>query len=72
MKFLNLEHAKALADEFRKEIERRHSKGVSFDDSSFPKQSAFIKDDNTLQAVQCSRRAGKSFGIAKKQLKECL
>jgi len=72
LKFLNLEHAKALADEFRKEIERRHSKGVSFDDSSFPKQSAFIKDDNTLQAVQCSRRAGKSFGIAKKQLKECL
>lgn len=37
----------------------------------FPEQNAFILDDSTLIAAQCTRRAGKSAGIGRKQLREC-
>ena len=35
-----------------------------FTDPNFPKQNNFILDSNRFVAAQCSRRAGKSNGLA--------
>lgn len=67
--FKSPEHAKAILIEFEKIS--RQKKTISFSDPSFPKQHRFVEDDSTLIAAQCSRRAGKSQGICRKQLKEC-
>lgn len=40
-----------------------------FLDPAFPQQSAFISDPSRLKAVLCTRRAGKSYGLARYLLK---
>jgi hypothetical protein len=40
--------------------------GREFFDPSFPEQDAFVKDTSRFVAAQCSRRAGKSNGLALK------
>lgn len=69
MQFKNVAHAKAIAYAVS-QITRKNSP-PKFTDENFPAQNKFVLDDSPLQAAQCSRRAGKSMGVGKKQLKEC-
>lgn len=43
---------------------RSRTKKISFRDSSFPPQDAFVTDTNRFLAAQCSRRAGKTNALA--------
>lgn len=47
------------------ELERRarQKKPPVFRDPNFPKQTAFQEDKARLKAAQCTRRAGKSYGV---------
>ena len=45
---------------------------ASFVDDNFPRQKAYILDESKLVAAQCTRRAGKTSGFAKKALRIAL
>ena len=48
------------------ERRRRAKNPPVFRDPNFPKQTAFQEDPARLKAAQCTRRAGKSYGLAVK------
>lgn len=52
------------------ELERRKLKKPQWLDPKFPKQNEFINSKATLKAVQCTRRAGKSYGAGLYAFKE--
>lgn len=69
MEFTSIEHAKAIA--YAVSQIKKERMQPRFNDEKFPAQNKFVDDTSPLQAAQCSRRAGKSMGVGKKQLKEC-
>lgn len=78
MEFESIEHAKSIAyaiakiQETRsKQHERMQRSDLTWTHPEFPKQNDFINDKSSLIAAQCTRRAGKSEGLGRKQLKEC-
>lgn len=51
------------------ELERRVPIGARLHDKKFPDQTSFVEDPNDFVAALCSRRAGKSRGLAKRALR---
>jgi hypothetical protein len=60
--------AKAILDE----LKRRNSRVTDVTDWGFKKQAEFIHDPSRLKAAQCTRRAGKSYGIGDYLTNTCL
>ena len=54
------------------ELIKRSGLKVSFLDKTFPVQTAFIQDKSKKKLVNCTRRAGKSRGVAKEMLETAL
>jgi hypothetical protein len=52
------------------ETKRRYSIAPAFIDQNFPAQKAFIESPSRRKSALCTRRAGKSVGIARYLLKE--
>lgn len=74
--FNNIEHAKAIAYAIAKrqqsiDEQSNRQKEIVWTHPDFPKQNSFIEDESSLIVTQCTRRAGKSEGLARKQLREC-
>lgn len=61
---------KAQALRILSELERRHLKKPNWLDPAFPAQNNFITSKATFKAVQCTRRAGKSYGAGIYAFKE--
>ncbi len=70
MEFESPQHAAAILQAVRN-IQTKKSVPPVIDDN-FPQQAAFIRDESKRKALQCSRRAGKSFGIGRAQIHECM
>lgn len=76
MVFDNIDHAKSIAYAIAKRQQSltdttQKKKDLVWTHPEFLKQNAFIEDEASLIVAQCTRRAGKSEGLARKQLREC-
>lgn len=66
---LTLEQALAIVAE----IKRRESfKTIDLVDPKFPSQAAFVTDTARKVAAKCTRRAGKTEGVARRLIRRCL
>lgn len=68
MKITCEEEALAIIEEFERDY--LVNRTPEFVDNTFSKQAAFINDPYFRKAAQCTRRAGKSFGVGRALFKE--
>ncbi len=70
MEFQSPQHAAAVLAAVR---DRQIRKAIpSIIDPNFPEQGAVIRDPSKRKGVQCTRRAGKSNGLGRAQIYECV